>query len=140
MTRPRWISFLFPEPERSLPGERWIRIVVRTAHLASVATYLGGSVYGVEPQRLQPAWVLAVCTGVLFALLEAHGTLDWLFEVRGLATLLKIGLLLLVPALPGARPALLYAVLAIGVVSSHMPARLRYLSVRTGRPAQDRRG
>lgn len=138
--RRRLAALLFPEPERRLPGERWMRIAVRTAHLAAVAAYVGGSVYAVPADRLGPALACVVATGLLFVLLEAYGTCEWFFEVHGLATLVKIGLLLLVPAVPDARTALLFVALAIGAVSSHMPARLRHHSVRTGRSARERRG
>ena len=136
----RWKAILFPEPERSLPAERWVRIGLRTAHLMSMAAYLGGSLFAVAPDRLATPFVLTLATGTLFALLEIHGTLNWLFEVRGLATVLKVALLALVPVLPAARAPLLLLVLAIGSVSSHMPARLRHHSLLTGGQARHRRG
>lgn len=137
---PRWKAALFPMPERTFPGERWVRIGLRTAHLMSMAAYVGGSLFAVTPDRLATALAFALGTGVLFALLEIYGTLNWLFELRGLATLGKIVLLGLVSVFPGARAPLLLAVVAIGSVSSHMTAKLRYLSILTGTEARHRRG
>lgn len=139
-TRTGWQCFLFPDPERSFPAERWVRIGLRTAHLASMAAYVGGSLFDVSADRLAPALWLTVATGALFALLEMVGTLTWLFELRGIMTLMKIGLVGLISLLPAARQALLLLALAVGSVSSHMPARYRYFSVLTGSQARHRRG
>lgn len=138
--RPRWKAALFPEPERRFPGERQVRILLRTAHLASMGVYLGGSVFAVAPERLALPLLLTIVTGLLFALFEVYGSLNWLFEVTGLATVLKIGLLWLVSVFPAARVPLLFAVLVIGSVSSHMPANLRHFSILTGSQARHRRG
>ena len=141
MREPRsWKTILFPDPERDFPAERWVRIGLRTAHLMSMAAYVGGALFAVAPDRLAAPLVLTLATGTLFALLEIHGTLNWLFEVRGLATVLKVALLALVPVLPAAQTPLLLLVLAIGSVSSHMPSRLRYFSLLTGGQARHRRG
>ena len=135
-----WKARLFPDPERTFPAERWVRIALRTAHLMSMAAYVGGSLFGVAPERLTTALVLTLATGVLFTLLEMFGTLAWLFELRGLMTLLKVGLLGLISVLPAANALLLLAAVAIGSVSSHMPARYRYFTLLTGTQARHRRG
>ena len=135
-----WRAMLFPEPERTLPAERWVRIGLRTAHLMSMAAYVGGSVFAVGSERLALPLALTLVTGVLFAALEMFGTLNWLFELRGLATVAKTALLALVAVFPPMRIPLLFTVLAIGSVSSHMPAKLRYFSILTGGQARHRRG
>ena len=138
--RAGWKRVLLPEPERTFPAERWVRIGLRTAHLMSMAAYVGGSLFAVTPDRLTPALLLTLATGVLFALLEMYGTLEWLFELRGLATVGKVILLGLVPIMPAAQAPLLLSVVAIGSVSSHMRAKLRYFSILTGGQARHRRG
>lgn len=135
-----WKRFLFPSPERTFPAERWVRIGLRTAHLMSMAAYVGGSLFDVAPERLCAALVLTVATGALFALLEMYGTLTWLFELRGILTIVKVALVGLVSLLPAARVPILLLAVAIGSVSSHMPARFRYFSILTGSQAKHRRG
>ena len=112
---------------------RAIRIGLRTAHLVAFGAYYGGHVFGVEAERLIPALVGAVGTGVLFAAFEVWCAPIWLVQVRGVATYLKLALLLCVPFLWEWRVALLTLVVAIGSVVSHMPGRYRYYSLRHGR-------
>ena len=77
---------------------------------------------------------------ILFALLELYGTGAWLFQVRGVLTLLKVGLVGLAASWPAARVPLLLAAIALGSVGSHMPARYRHHTLFAGTQARHRRG
>jgi hypothetical protein len=138
--RPPWKSWLFPDPERRAPGERLLRTVLRTVHIASMAVLLGGHFFDVPKTDLLGALVWTVASGVLIVLLEVYGTMNWLFQVRGLATVLKVVLVGLVPVFWEQRVWLLMAVLAIGSLSSHATGRIRYYSVLTRRSAEHKPG
>ena len=84
------------------------------------------------------AWTVG--TGLLIVLLEVYGTLNWLFEVRGLSTVLKVGLVCAIPLFWEQRVWILMAVLAIGSISAHTTARIRHYSLLTGRQAERKSG
>ena len=138
--RPRRKSLFFPEPERRVPGERWLRTMLRTVHIASMAVLLGGHFFDVPAAQLHGALIWTVASGVLMVLLEVYGTLNWLFEVRGLVTVLKVGLVCAVVVFWEQRVWLLMAALAIGSLSSHAKAEIRYFSILTGRMGERKPG
>jgi len=107
-------------------------IAFRTAHIAAAGIILGGHAFNVPSDRLLLSLWLTIGTGAGLGALEAGPRLVWFHQGRGLMTLAKLGLLSAVPFLWGhwsLRMAVLLAVVAIGSVGSHMPARFRYYSV-----------
>lgn len=138
--RSRWQEFLFPEPERSLPGERWLRTALRTLHIAAMAILVGGHFFQVPPERLHGPLAWTVLSGLALMLLELYGSVDWLFQIRGLLTILKLVLVGLVPMFLEQRTGILLIVIAIGSVGAHMPGRLRYYSVRKRRSGSHKKG
>lgn len=137
---PRWRALLFPEPERRVPGERQLRTLLRTVHIASMGVLLGGHFFDLPGVQLRGALLWTVATGGLIVLLEVYGTLNWLFEVRGVATVFKVGVTCMVPLFWEQRVWLLMAVVAIGSLSSHTTARIRYYSILTGRLGERKPG
>lgn len=135
-----WKALFFPEPTRRVPGQRHLRTLLRTAHIASMAVLLGGHAFDVPEVRLTGALHWTLATGLLLVLLEVYGTMGWLFEIRGLATVLKVILVALVPVFWEQRVWILMAVLVIGSLSSHTTASIRYYSVLTGRPGERKPG
>ncbi len=132
---------LFPEPARALPGERWVRITLRTAHILSSGILLGGHVFGIAEQRLLVWLWLSIGTGGAFIAVELYNSCIWLLEVRGQLVIAKMLLLCLVPFFWEQRVWLIMLVLVIGSVSSHMPGRFRYYSfVYGGVTGVDKRG
>lgn len=125
---------------RPLPGVRAMRTTLRTAHLLAFATLYGGHVYSIPAQRLWPALLATVASGGALIALEIYRTPVWLGQVRGVATLLKIGLVVGVAVYWDLRLWLLTAAAVIGAVVSHMPGRYRYYSLIHGRSigAQER--
>lgn len=109
--------------------KRALNIALRTAHIAAMGTLLGGHAFDVAPDRLHlPLW-LAVGTGLGLAALETGGKISWLHEARGVMTLVKIGLLLVVLLAWSWRLPILLTVVVLGSVGSHMPRRYRHYSL-----------
>lgn len=124
---------LFPDPPRRIPGQRAIGIALRTAHLVAFGLLVGGHAFEVEPARLVPFLAATIATGAALMALELASTCAWLCMGKGIAVLLKLGLLLLVPVLWEQRVLLLVAVIVLASVGAHMPSRFRYWSLLTGR-------
>jgi hypothetical protein len=135
----REVMALFDELRRSearpVPHLRVLRTTLRTLHLLAAAALYGGHVHGVEAARLLPALAATVATGGAFLALEVWRFPPWLVQLRGVATLGKLALLGAVPLFWEWRALVLSAVLAIGVVTAHMPGRFRYRSLLAGVPA-----
>jgi hypothetical protein len=127
-------SWLRVEP-RPIPLARGLRTGLRTLHLLAVAALYGGHLYGMPAERLEPALLWTLATGGTFMALEIYQASIWLAQVRGVASLLKVGLLGCVGLAWELRVPLLTLVLVIGAVSSHMPAGWRYYSLLHGRVA-----
>ncbi len=119
---------------RPLPGVRVIRTTLRTAHLLAFGTLYGGHVYNLPAQRLWPAMLATVASGGTLMALEIYRTPVWLGQVRGMATLVKIGLVAAVAVYWDQRLWLLTAAVIIGGVVSHLPGRYRYYSLIYGHP------
>ena len=119
---------------RPLPGVRVIRTSLRTAHLLAFGALYGGHVYGIPAQRLWPALLATVASGGALVALEIYRTPLWLGQVRGLATLVKIGLVVAAAVYWDSRLWLLTTAAIIGGVASHMPGRYRYYSFVHGHP------
>lgn len=127
-TRRRW----WEEP-RPLPGVRVLRTTLRTAHLIAFGTLYGGHMYAVPAERLWPALLATLGTGGALMCLEVWRLPLWLVQLRGVATLAKIGIVAAVAVWWPWRVWLLTTAIIIGGVASHMPGRYRYYSVVHGR-------
>jgi hypothetical protein len=112
---------------------RWERaagITVRTAHLAAMAVLVGG-VHFAAPASALYAWrVLTAATGIALLVLEASHSRHWVYQGRGVVTILHLSapVLLLAPAVSGRAATL--ATLAVGAVGSHLPRAVRKWSFR----------
>ena len=122
-------EILCPDPPRRVPAQRLLGLTLRTAHLLSVGTLLGGHVFAVDAERLVPFLAAAIVTGGGMIALELVSTCMWLFTGKGLAVTLKLGLLLLVPVFWDQRVLILVAVTVIAGYGSHMSARFRHYSL-----------
>jgi hypothetical protein len=90
---------------------------------------LGGHAFDVIPERLEVVLWLTIGTGLALAAVEFGGRLLWFHQGRGLMTMAKVALVLLVPLAWDFRLAILLLVVVIGSIGSHMPGRYRYFSV-----------
>jgi len=113
----------------SLLERRTWNIACRTAHIAVTGVLLGGHVFGNSASGLRPWLYGAIGTGVVLVALEAYSGLRWLHQGRGILVLVKLALLLVIPFAWDMRVPILFAVVALASVGSHMPARYRYYSL-----------
>ena len=112
---------------------RAANIALRTVHIGVTGVLVGGHVFDVPADSLKIWLVATILTGGLLTAVEAYPHLHWLYEGRGLLVLAKLALLCLIPWLWLYRVPILAAVIILGGVGSHMPARFRYYSILHGR-------
>lgn len=127
---------LFPDPPRAIPAHRAISIALRTAHLMTFGTLLGGHVFDIDHSRLLPFLLATIVTGVALMAVELASTCAWLFMGKGVAVLLKLLLLAAVPLFWEQRVSILLLIVVIASVGSHMPSRFRHYSLLSGPSAQ----
>jgi hypothetical protein len=98
-------------------------------HLAATGTLLGGHVFGVAADTLL-AWLwVAMASGAVILAVELYTSFDWLAQVGGLAVVLKLALLCVIPFAWSARVPILFVVVVIAGVGAHMPGRFRHYSL-----------
>ena len=129
-------TLLFPDPPRRIRGHRALAVALRTAHLMTFGTLVGGHLFDVEPSRLFPFLLATLATGIALMALELASTCAWLFLGKGVAVLLKLLLLLTVPFFWEHRVAILLAVIVVASVGSHMSSRFRHYSFLTRRSVE----
>ncbi len=117
------------EQPRPVPAVRPLRTGLRTAHLLAFGALYGGHLYALPAERLWPALVATVASGGALMCLELWRLPMWVVQLRGVATLAKIGLVAMVAVCWPWRVWLLTTAIIIGGVSSHMPGRYRYYSL-----------
>lgn len=113
------------------PGwTRAIEITSRTAHLGAMAVLVGG-VYFAPGDPALGAWrVLTGVTGIALLATEVRHSRHWVYQGRGVVTLLHVAALALL-AVPGSSPrAATMVALALGSVGSHLPKSVRKWSLR----------
>jgi hypothetical protein len=109
-------------------GSRATRTTLRSLHLIAIAALYGGHVFDVESQRLLPALLAVLVTGVAFMLFEIVRAPIWLVQLRGVGTYFKLALFACVQIFWDERVLILTLVIAIGTTISHMPGQYRYYS------------
>ncbi|PWV64471.1 hypothetical protein [Plasticicumulans acidivorans] len=136
----RWLpDWLVPSRARSLPGQRWLNIALRTLHLCGIAGIGGGFLYAADAE-LWRGWLwLTLLSGLGLVALSVWSEGVWLLQVRGQAVMLKLLLLAAVDVWPQATPWLFLLVIVISSVVAHAPGRVRYYSVWHGRRIDQQR-
>ncbi len=104
-------------------------VLLRTAHLATFAALLGGHVFDVDPVRLTPWLVATAISGAGLMALELLSSVAWLGTAKGLAVLVKLALLATVPVFWEHRVVILFAIVILSGVTSHMPRQFRHHQV-----------
>jgi hypothetical protein len=120
---------LLPDPPRHFPHARAWNVASRSAHLAAVSVLVGGHVFDVPAQTLLPWLWLAIGTGAALMLIELYPSIDWLAQVAGLIVLAKLALLCVVPFAWNHRVPILFLVLVMASVGSHMRGHYRHYSL-----------
>ncbi len=122
-------SLFLPEPRRRLPYARAWNVGARTVHLAATGTLLGGHVFGVAADTLWLWLWVAMASGAVMLAVELYTSFDWLAQVGGLAVVLKLALLCVIPFAWSERVPILFVVVVIAGVGAHMPGRFRHYSL-----------
>ena len=121
-------------PATSLTGRRSIEIAVRTAHIAAMALLAGGHHFGAAPPSLRVWGVLTAATGAVLLAGEASHSRHWVYQARGVISLVHVGVLALIALAPSSARAAVVAAMIIGSVGSHLPRGVRKWSLRHRRP------
>lgn len=106
-----------------------IDMILRSFHIGTASVLFGGFVWTVPYARLASWHQLTIATGSALIIFNIYRCRHWPYQGRGLAAALHVSLLWLVHAWPASTTPVLIAVLAVGVVGSHMPAFLRHWSL-----------
>jgi hypothetical protein len=114
---------------------RWVNITFRTAHLVGVAGIGGAFLYNAPPEAWAPYFWLTIVSGFVLLILEVWSNSFWVFQLRGIATVAKL-LVLLSALRVGAEPYIIVAVIIISGVISHAPGKVRYFAI-LKRPVSD---
>lgn len=125
----RVARLFLPDPPRRLPHARAWNVASRTVHLVAISVLVGGHVFAISAGELEPwLWVAMASGGALIAI-EVYPSFDWLAQGSGLFVLAKLALLALVPFTWAWRVPILFAVVVLAGVGSHMPGRYRHYSL-----------
>jgi hypothetical protein len=119
-------EILFPAIPRDFPQRRNIRTLLRALHILSAGTLLGGHIFDMPVPILMPWLYATIITGTLILITDLHATACVLFEIRGIAIIIKLMLMLAIAVWFEARVPLLCIILLIGVYGSHMPKYQRH--------------
>ncbi len=128
------MSWFIPQQKRSLPGKRWISIILRSLHLVGIAG-LGGAYLFSQPE---PVWfpylIVGVGSGALMVAKELYVDAIWLYQLRGQLVLFKLALLMTGFYWFAQPQAWIYIlVILISGVISHAPGKVRYYSIIYGK-------
>lgn len=119
---------LLPDIPRRLPHARSWNVAARSLHLAAISVLVGGHVFAVPADRLVPWLWLAIASGAALIAIEIYPSIDWLAQGAGLFVLAKLAALCAVPFAWPWRVPILFGVLVLASVGSHMPGRFRHYS------------
>jgi len=114
-------------------SERSWNILFRTIHIGVTGVLVGGHVFNIDHERLLPWLYATIISGTCLAVVEAYPKLHWFYQVRGMAVILKLLLLCLIPFMWDSRVPILVVVIVIACIGSHMPGKYRYYSFVHGR-------
>ncbi len=120
---------LLPDPPRHLAHGRALNVAARTIHIAAVSVLVGGHVFGVPAGRLEPWLWAAIASGAALMAIEMYPSIDWLAQLAGIFVLAKLALLLVVLWAWSLRVPILFAVLVVASVGSHMRGHYRHYSL-----------
>jgi hypothetical protein len=122
---PGLLAILLPPEPRRFRGLRALKISLRAAHVLCAGVLTGAYVLEVPAGR--GAWLAAtLASGGAILAVDLYQTAAFLLQVRGLVLLVKVSLLLALPAFGGAARWVLAALVLLSVISSHAPSKVRY--------------
>lgn len=104
---------------------RWVGISLRTVHLIGVAGVGGAFLYHAPKMAWKPYLILLVVSGSAMLFVEIWSNAQCLLQVRGIATMIKIAVLI-VSFFSGMEAYILITIIVISGVISHAPGKVRY--------------
>ena len=117
---------LIPPEPRSYWGQRWVKMIARSAHVIFSGIYLGALVFQVEPSTRWPWFLAAMLSGLLMVCLDLYESGGFLLQLRGLVLAFKLLVLAFLPMYGAAGVWVLAAIAFFSVISSHASASFRY--------------
>ncbi|MGL4449329.1 MAG: hypothetical protein ACRCUH_01345 [Shewanella sp.] len=109
--------------------QRLSKTMLRALHILGVVGSGGGIIVAADKALWINYWYLAMATGVILMLWEVVRDWRWLIQLKGVLTLLKLGLLCLFIPLANHKPEILTLIVFLSVIVSHGPAGLRHYSL-----------
>ncbi len=113
-------------PPRSANIRRWFRISCRTVHILTIAVLVGGHYFDTPAASLRPWLYGVIASGGILMATDVISSLHYLREVRGAAIVFKMAMVASVAWLWDHRVPILFAVIVLSGIVSHMPGRFRY--------------
>ncbi len=86
------MSMLFPEPHRTFPFRRTVRTALRSIHILTIGTLLGGHIFNQPVELLEPWLWGSVISGLLLLATDLHASMEALYQIHGVIVLAKVGL------------------------------------------------
>lgn len=132
----KWMPALRPAEEsqvrktddyRGFPGKAWVINCLRMLHLAGVVG-VGATLLGGHP-ACDAFCLLMVGSGVAIIALDVWSNPAYLAQVRGLAMVVKVGLAFYLAFGAEDRVPVFWGILALSVLLSHAPGRIRHRRV-----------
>lgn len=117
---------------RQTEAMRWLNIVVRTAHIGAAAMLFACATGAISVQESSIWHYLIIATGDALVVMEWLHDRRWVHRGKGLLAILHLGLFIVIQFHPGWTVPLLWAILILGSVCSHMPRRYRHWSIIQG--------
>ena len=125
------------DSQRQLPGQRWINIALRSAHLVGVTGIGGGFLLDVDDSFWMGYWWLAISTGVLLSLLYLWINPLWAIQLKGMAIIGKLVLLGIGVAVPDWRATMFVLVVLVSAFIAHAPGSVRGYRIGMGKSVRD---
>jgi len=120
---------LIPEEPRRYPGQRWVKMLARSAHVVFSGVYLGSLVFQVEPATRLPWFLAVMLSGLLMICLDLYESGAFLLQLRGLVTAVKLVLLALLPTFGAMGVWIIAGIAFCSVISSHASSSVRYFLI-----------
>ena len=112
-------------PARDFRGRRWLSVVLRSVHLASVIALGAALLNAGGPPYAPHAGAVVVASGVALWLLDLWSRPDHLVAGAGVSMLAKLALLAWLFAVPALGEPLFWLIVIWSAIFSHAPASFR---------------
>lgn len=109
--------------------QRLSKTILRALHILGVVGAGGGILLTADKSLWLNYWYLAMASGSILMLWEVVRDWRWLIQLKGVLTLVKLGLLCLFIPLADYKSELLVLIILLSVLVSHGPSALRHYSI-----------